>query len=275
MTYLTTSSTIGSLPRNTVGFKVTERTESEQPAVLDTQIFLAPERGNPLTRHIECAPCVDYETLSPSQHEDLQLGKNVVEAYWKAVQSYPLLCAPHQWPMVRCILSALTVRDIFHAVGRTDAFVTPVGVKMVRMHAGHELNVMVLGDPGAPVKHNMWNAHMVVQAGNIIFDPTHGQMQRPWNAAPDTLAVARASERASKVSLQEMGKANVVADYRYSRYGYDFIVTYFKLTRSVVERTRDWRDRPDARPQRRQPVVHTAVEILRGASPEIGWIAAA
>lgn len=93
MTYLTTSSTIGSLPRNTVGFKLTQRTEAEQPAILDTPIFLAPERGDPLTRYIECVPCVDYETLSPSQHEVLQLGKNVVEAYWKAVQSYPLLCA--------------------------------------------------------------------------------------------------------------------------------------------------------------------------------------
>ncbi|ANM09247.1 MULTISPECIES: hypothetical protein [unclassified Rhizobium] len=272
MTYLTTSSAIGSLPRNTVGFKVTQRTEAEQPAILDAPIFLAPERGDPLTRYIECVPCVDYETLTPSQRDGVQLGKNVVEAYWKAIQSYPLLCAPHQWPMVRCILSALTVRDIFHAIGRADASVAPVGVKMVRMHAGHDLNVMVLGDPGAPVKHNMWNAHMVVQVGNIIFDPTHGQLQRPWNAAPDALAVACARERAPKVSLQEMGKANVVADYRYSRDGYDFAVTYFKLTRSVVERTRDWYDRPDARHERRQPIVKAALEILRGTLSEGGTL---
>lgn len=275
MAILTTTPAIGSLPLNTVGIKIKQLTDAEQAAASDTPIFLAPERGDPLTRHIECVACVDHDALSPSQRTDVQLGQKVVEAYWKAVQAYQLWCTPEQWPMFRCVRSALAVRDIFHAVGRKDALVTPVGVKLVRMSAGHELDGLLLGDPKAPVLHNKWNAHMVVRLGSVIFDPSHGQMQRSWNAAPDTLAIACTGKRTQKVSLYEMGKANIVTDYSYSHGGSDFHLTYFKLTRSVAERTRDWNDSPDARLQRRQPVVQAAVEILRGTSSETSWNAAA
>ena len=107
MTILTTTPAIGSLPLNTVGVKIKQLTDAEQAAASDTPIFLAPERGDPLTRHIECVACVDHDALSPSQRSDVQLGQKVVEAYWKAVQAYQLWCTPEQWPMFRCVRTAL------------------------------------------------------------------------------------------------------------------------------------------------------------------------
>ncbi|TBE45423.1 hypothetical protein ELH02_14105 [Rhizobium ruizarguesonis] len=275
MTINTATPATASLPLGTVGVKVKQLTTAQKAAVSDAPIFLAPERGDPLTRHIECVPCVDIDALSSSQRADLQLGQKVVEAYWKAVQAYSLWCTLEQWPMFRCVRTALAVRDIFHAVGRKDALVAPVGVKLVRMKAGIELDGLLLGDPKAPVLLNKWNAHMVVRLGSIIFDPSHGQMQRSWNAAPDTLAIASKDKCTQKVSLYEMGKANIVTSYRYTHGGFDFDLAYFKLTRSVVERTRDWHDSPDASLKRRQPVVQAAVRLLQETYPRTDWNVAA
>lgn len=246
-----------------VGGKIKGLTTAQKAAVLNAEAFQAPQRGARYTRPIECVSYADIDTLSPSQRADLLLGQKVVEAYWKAVQADALLCTPDQWPMFRCIRTALTVRDIFHALGRKNAVVDAVGLKLVRMKAGVELNCLLLGDPGAPVLQNKWNAHMVVRLGNFIFDPSHGQIQRFWNAAPDTLAIPVNDKCTKKVSLYEMGKANIVTSHTYAYSGFDFDLTYFKLTRSVADRTRNWQNSPDASLRRRQPVGQAAVEILR------------
>jgi len=229
---------------------------------------VAPARGRNETREIKCEWFLDPKQLTSAQRADLEAGTAAVESYWKAVQADAFWCADDQWPMFRCILSALAVRDTLHTIGRSDAMVAPVGVKMVRMRDGRELNVQTIGDPGAPALPTHWNAHMVVQLGDMIFDPSHGQMQRFWNAAPDTAALCRAGKSAEKVSLYEMGKANIVADHCYAHAGFEYRLTYFKLTRSVVRRTSDWGDCPDARPRRRQSLVRSAADLFCTLHPD-------
>lgn len=253
-----------SMPSSPIGVNFKQRPKTEDAAIANVvSAALAASPVLPFTRHIQCVPYGDIETLSTVQHADLRFGQKVVEAYWKAVQADPLWCTAEQWPMFRCIRTALAVRDVFHAVGRKDAFIAPVGLKLVRLVAGVEVNCLTIGDPGTAVIRNKWNAHMIVRLGDFIFDPSHGQIQRTWNAAPDALAIPVKSNGIKKVSLYEMGKANAVTHCSFSRGQFDFELTYFKLTRSVVGRTRDWSDSPDASPRRRQSVVQAAVEIFR------------
>lgn len=213
-----------------------------------------------VARSITCLPLLDTVSLDDRQRADLVIGTAAVEAAWKAVQ------ADARWAnhslMRNCILLALIVRDILHGMGRSDAVVMPVGAQLLRYSNREPLNVLTIGSPDAPVLPNAWNAHMVVKIGDILFDPTCGQTQRHWNAAPDTAALLLRPE-CGKVSLFEHGEADAIAQFRYNRAGYDYVVTYFHLTPASAKRAVGWEAYKDALPKRRAPLVQSALQMLR------------
>ena len=178
-------------------------------------------------REIKCAHFLDIEQLSSTQRADLATGAAVVEAVWKAVQADPFWCRPGEWPMGRCILMALVTRDTLQAVGRTDAVVAPMGQRLVGMCGDETPRNITIGCPGGPVGPKAWNAHMVVRLGDIVLDPTCGQTQRYWNAAPDAAALLFERKRGHKVGLDVWGKANVLAQHCYSHAEFEYCVSYF------------------------------------------------
>lgn len=212
------------------------------------------------TQSITCRPLVDTESLDDRQRADLVIGTAAVEAAWKAVQADPLW-ANHSL-MRSCILLALIVRDILHGIGRSDAVVMPVGAQLLRYSNRELLNALTIGSPDAPVLPNAWNAHMVVKIGDILFDPTCGQTQRHWNAAPDTAALLF-RPGCGKVSLFEHGEADAIAQFLYNRSGYDYVMTYFHLTPASAKRAVGWEAYKDALPKRRAPLVQSALQRLR------------
>lgn len=225
------------------------------------QKYARPSQECHLRPTIECSPLLDLHTLTAEQHADLRSGKAAVEAFWRAVQADPFWASEGQWPMGRCILGALTVQDILRATGH-NVSVIPVGLQLVRAYRDKKLNMLTVGEPNAPPIRNGWNAHMVVKIGDILLDPTSGQIQRSWNAAPDAAALLFAKSRVAKTSLEELGNANTLAEYQSTLDDFDFRMTYFKLTRSVVRRTRNWGTTADANPERRAKLVEAAVRRL-------------
>lgn len=244
-----------------------ERALQHPFAIPDRMKHVAPERGNDQTREIKCAPFLDVEQLSPTQRADLAIGTAATEAVWKAVQADPFWVRNGEWPMRRCIFTALTVRDTLHAVGRTDAIVTPVGMKLVQTLGTKKVNVITIGCPGSPIRHNCWPAHMVVRLGDIVLDPTCGQTQRFWNAAPDAAALMFEPKSGRKVELEDWGKANVRAQHCYGHAEFDYCVTYFELTRSIARRIGYWVNTGDANPWRRKSLVQSSARLLQPADP--------
>lgn len=223
-------------------------------------------------RSITCLPLLDTESLDDRQRADLVIGTAAVEAAWKAVQADPLW-ANHSL-MGNCILLALIVRDILHGIGRSDAVVMPVGAQLLRYSNREPLNALTIGSPDAPVLPNAWNAHMVVKIGDILLDPTCGQTQRHWNAAPDTAALLL-RPGCSKVSLFEHGEAGAIAQFRYDRAGYDYVMSYFYLTPPSAKRAEGWHACKDASPKRRAPLVNSALQILRNIQLPLARMGAA
>lgn len=224
---------------------------------------VAPALGHHATRKIECKPHVNEDTLSESEANDLKCGITAVEAVWRSIQSDPhwLAC----WPMNRCILVALMVRDTLRGLGRSDAKVLAVGSQHLQFFGGKLLNSMTTGCPSARKIRGLWNAHMVVRIGDIVLDPSCGQTQRFWNAAPDAAALLIQSGL-KEVSLFEFGEANAVARFRYRHAEFDYEVNYFDLTRAVAKRTTGWEKTQDARPTRRARVVQAALQRLADQS---------
>src|SRR5690606_22118166 len=93
-------------------------------------------------------------------------------------------------PVVNCcVLGALAVRDILHGMGRTDAVVLKSGLHIQRFEGGKPDNSVTIGDPSAPRLPGLVNAHMVVRLGNLIIDPTLGQVRRWWNDLPRSAVI--------------------------------------------------------------------------------------
>jgi hypothetical protein len=89
--------------------------------------------------------------------------------------------------MRRCILAALSVRDILRRSDRPDATVAKFGL-LLRRFSSDPMREVATGDNTAPLLPNASNAHMIVRLGNVILDPTFGQFKRDWNRAQDTFA---------------------------------------------------------------------------------------
>lgn len=211
--------------------------------------------------NVTCTAFMDTSALSLDQLADLRTGIAAVEALWAAIHDTPFWHSEAQWPLRRCILMALCLQDILHKCGRPDARLLRSGLD-VRQPSGDFQHVLTVGDPAAPRLEGMLNAHMSVRLGDLLFDPSFGQTKRFWNRSPHCAAFLAAAPTGHLLDLEPGKLTPSLVQHRYSADGHAFQISYFKLSRKVDLRTRDWRtNSPDARPERRSMLVHKAVAI--------------
>jgi hypothetical protein len=214
-----------------------------------------------------CTAFMNNEALPQKQLADLRAGSAAVEALWATIYDTPFWLTNGQWPLVRCILMALCLRDILHKCGRPDARLFRSGLD-VRQVGGDFPRVLTIGDPTAAKLEGKWNAHMTVRLGDFLFDPSFGQTKRFWNSSPHCAAFLAAAPTGHTIDIAPGKHAPSLVMHRFSEHGHDFQVSYFKLTHKVDLRTRKWRSSPDARPERRRLLVHKAVAIYQAQFAE-------
>jgi hypothetical protein len=210
---------------------------------------------------------MNIDELSQDQLADLRAGTAAVDALWAAICDTPFWHNEAQWPLRRCILMALCLQDILHKCGRPDARLFRSGLD-IRQGSGDFPRMLMIGDPTAPRLEGMWNAHMAVRLGDFLLDPSFGQTKRFWNRSPHCAAFLAAAPAGHMLEIEPGKRTPSLVLHRYSADGHAFQVSYFKLSRKVDLRTRNWRNAPDARPERRSMLVHKAVTIHQAQRAE-------
>lgn len=205
----------------------------------------------------KCVAFVDPNRLTPTQVAALEYGMAAILAFWATVASHPFWRTSSEWPINRCILVALCVRDMLHTAGRTDAEFVRSGFQL-RQLTGELPYQLTTGSPSARRIRNGWNAHAVVKLGDILLDPTHGQTCRLWNHSPHAAALLISPPEKETIEIEPGCRANVTTMHRYWAKGTHYQMAYFKLPHCVDLRTRNWRNLRDARPERRRSLVHAA-----------------
>lgn len=193
---------------------------------------------------------------------DLRLAYHSVEAFWRAYeQNKRWWTANMGRPIIDCcILCALTVRDILRAAGRQDAQVFRSGVDLRCDRDGG--GWLTVGGPDSPAIDRMWPAHMTVKMGKYLIDPTSGQFRRPWNDLSRSIILKANDDPGVPLTLQENVMASVYTWSVWEVEGRIHQLAYFKLTREIQKRTRDWQSAPDADLERRKRIVEDAMSIL-------------
>lgn len=214
----------------------------------------------PTAEPTTCATFMNIAELSHTQLADLRDGVAAAEALWAAIHATPFWLTKKQWPLIRCILMALSLRDTLHKCGRPDARLIRSGLD-VRQIGGEFPRVLAIGDPSVPRVDSLLNAHLFVQLGDILVDPSFGQTKRPWNCSPRCAAFVVGAPAGHTIDVAPSKHAPTIMLHRYSEEGQDYQISYFKLTRKVELQTRRWRNSPDASPQRRRALVEKAVAI--------------
>ncbi|RUM99474.1 hypothetical protein EET67_00760 [Pseudaminobacter arsenicus] len=191
---------------------------------------------------------------------DLNDGLAAMEAFGSAIRAEPQLHSEDEWPLYRCIFSAFSLRDILHRSGRPDAVAVRSGLDVRRL-TGDFPHILTIGDPASPRIKGKWPAHLAVQLGDILLDPSFGQTKRPWNHSPHCAAFLIGAPDGHMVDISTDCEAPSTTLHQYSQSGHDYQIAYFKLPRTIDLRTRKWRNAPDARPKRRQALVRKAIAI--------------
>lgn len=205
----------------------------------------------------KCVAFVDPTRLTSSQSADLEFGMAVILAFWTTVASHPVWRTSSEWPINRCIFVALCVRDMLHAAGRTDAKFMRSGFHL-RQLSGEIPYQLTIGSPAARRIKKGWNAHAIVTLGDILLDPTHGQTCRLWNHSPHAAALLIAPSEEDAIEIEPGCTVSVTTMHRYWAEGKHYQMAYFKLPYSVDLRTRNWRNSPDVKPERRRSLVQAA-----------------
>ncbi len=197
---------------------------------------------------------------------DLHLAWYAVEAFWQAYEKNRYGWEiPGIRPLINsCILSALTVRDILHGVGRRDAEAFRSGLDLIcpRVDGGW----LAIGEPDTPVVDTLWPAHMTVKLGDYLIDPVIGQTKRPWNDMARSAILKANRDPGVPLTLQNGEKARVYTWNYWDIDGREYRLAYFKLTHEIHQRTRDWKNAPDANPVRRERLVRDGIAILQQAN---------
>lgn len=213
--------------------------------------------------HIIGTAFMPEDKLSAAQRRDLDDGMAAAAAFWQAAQTDKSWQQKHLRPHGRCIYSALSVLDILHALGRTDArpFKTGLELHMVSNAPFVPARVLTIGYPGTPFVKGAWNAHLVVRLGDILIDPAIAQMKRDWNDMPHYAAFLAGAPEGHSIELNGFGTAPTTTVHRRFGSGNSFQISYFELPRQVEVATRGWRSAGDARLEARVDVVRRAVAI--------------
>lgn len=246
--------------------KMQEREFHTSLSALLTLVF--PAKKCPAADKITRTAFMNIDELSQDQLADLRAGTAAVDALWAAICDTPFWHSEAQWPLRRCILMALCLQDILHKCGRPDARLFRSGLD-IRQGSGDFPRMLMIGDPTAPRLERMWNAHMTVRLGDFLFDPSFGQTKRFWNHSPHCAAFLAAAPTGHMLEIEPGKHTPSLVLHRYSADGQAFQISYFKLSRKVDQRTRNWRNAPDARPERRSLLVHKAAAIHQAQRAEV------
>jgi len=200
-----------------------------------------------------------------TQHEivDLNIATAALTAFWQAVE------ANQNWwhdqgfrPVINCcVLSALAVQDILHGMGHIDAIVVKSGLHLQRFEGGKPYHSVTIGSPSTPSLPGLVNAHMVVKLGNLIIDPTIGQVRRSWNDIPKSAVIKTYIGSGRRLQLTDKCSVHVTAQHTRRSYDHDLVLSYFKPSFTVDRKTRKWRTAPDTNYERRARFVETALAI--------------
>jgi len=206
--------------------------------------------------------------LNQKQASDCQIALSALAAFWQVVEiNKGGWSSRTQLPVIQCcILSALTVRDILHGMGRRDAAVCKSGLQ-VEVVEGSLPYAVTIGSPLAAEIADQWNAHMVVKLGDLVIDPTIGQARRAWNNLPQSAVFRDGMCAGRRVQLAENHSAPVTTRHIYNDGNRKIRVSYFKLPKRVEQMICGWQDVPDADYERRARFVEDALALLRQPQP--------
>lgn len=203
--------------------------------------------------------------LSKRDLATLRAGINTCAALWSACDDRALWKDLASHPLLGCILATHALVDVLNATGHRGARIRPVGFELLRY--GELPRSLTIGARRAPRLEGFTNAHFVVTKGAVLFDPSHAQVRRPWNDAP-TFAAFKC-RNSFKVEVPSEGK--VFEGISETLWGpptagasHEYEARFYELPREGRTRIRGWETTPDMRPERREPLVRRAIEILKG-----------
>ncbi len=207
-----------------------------------------------------------YVRLAALTEEDgktLEEGLNACRAFWLAAQLLPNYEIEQARPHNRCIYAALAVRDILNKRGVVAAEVYTCGlqIQLLDQHTGKTKKGIVIGNPEGLSGPKHWNAHLVVRAGNFLFDPTMAQASRPWNDLPHIGGFKFGAPDWHQVRM-DAGTAKTTAIALTPIANDQLEIAYFEIPQKTGFETRSYKTSSNSGAKQRRDVVSAAVELL-------------
>lgn len=212
-------------------------------------------------RHIKIGPHTTSTEVTPEQMRTILFGSYLMRRLLQAGKDTRTLEVAEIRARGRCLLAASALVDVFHALGRTDAVLHRSGLDLSMYRRGSLVSSTTVGHPLAPSNSPLWNAHATAGVGDILFDPTFGQLQADWNSVPLIMAFVRDPNRPT-FDLYGFGEVEAIASSCWQIGDRSYAARLFRLPRNVDLATRKWRGRPDAMPQRRAELVRRTLELV-------------
>ncbi|WP_117196496.1 hypothetical protein [Rhizobium terrae] len=237
--------------------------ERQQTAIISyVRAFLKSYRGRILEEIIIKA----YVSLAACSNEDEKiLGEalNACRAFWLAAQALPNYQIEQARPHNRCIYAALAVRDILNKRGIVAAEVYTCGlqIRLFDPNTGQTLKGIAVGNPEGLAGPKHWNAHLVVRAGDFLFDPTLVQASRPWNDLPHVGAFRFGAPEWHHVTMSA-GTAKTSAVTVTPVANEQLEIAYFELPSEPGFEKRSYRTSSNSGVKQRRDVVSAALRLL-------------
>lgn len=199
--------------------------------------------------------------LTEQEMRDVRFGMTVSAVQWRAAEETRTFGLEEVRLRGCCLLAAPALVDSFRKLGRDDVSIHRCGINLTTWRGTQLLSSTTVGHPAALGTSHLWNAHATVRLGaRLLWDPTIGQMLQPGDD-PLHFAVFMC-EQATTLHLHDYGDVDVIASSSWQSGDHRHEVRYFRLPREVDIATREWRQRPDAQPQRREALVRRTLELF-------------
>lgn len=203
-----------------------------------------------------------------SQREQFDLLRMVMECQREAGEKTGVLTREGVRALGHCLLGTTAMLDVLPHVGIQGAQLLRCGLFFIGEKAGWT-NVTMIGHPDAPPVSQLWNAHALVRLGNLLLDTTFGQVRDTWNAAPDVAVFEMKQGAGPSIQLPGRHVVSEIARGSWNDRRGSFRASLFRLPPNVERATREWKGRPDARPERRADLVARTLELVRERRPDI------
>jgi hypothetical protein len=213
-------------------------------------------------QHITRGALAASAKLTPQQLNRIQFGSYLMGCLWRAGQETGTLEVMEVRAMGHCLLAASALVDVLHSLGHTEAAFHRSGLNLSMYRHGELSMTATAGHPSAPQNRQLWNAHMTVRWGDIILDPTFGQLQADWNSVPLFTTFLLDRTKRATFELYGFGEVEAFASLFWKENDRTFAARLFRLPHKVDAATRKWRDRPDAMPERRGRLVQRTLELV-------------